>query len=163
LTDPHVLYSATTRLAYSIAEQFYGGVHYVWCAPYRRPDPFAVGIPASSNPLEIYWSYHKAVKSGDGHSFYIAANRRGIAFGATARHQTGIVDAKTRDRIQLIAEKAPITDFKPLLFVIPYALVKNVLKEAAVDEAARASSVEYIIENLQRSDFDVLDLSEGGL
>jgi hypothetical protein len=158
----HLLYSASTRLAYSIAETYYNSIHYTWCASYRRPDPHMVGIPASSNPLEIYWSYHRAVKSGDLHSFYISANRRGIALGATAREKGGLIDSRTRERIHAIAEKAPITDFKPLLFVIPYTLVKDSLREVDVDDSARASSLEYLIENLPRDQFDVLDLTEGG-
>jgi len=159
----YLLYSASTKLAYSIAERYYNGIHYTWCATYRRPDPHMVGMPASSNPLEIYWSYHRAVKSGDLHSSYVAANRRGIALGATARAKEGVIDARTEKRIHDIAEKAPLTDFKPLLFVIPYTLVKDSLREVDVDDAARASSLEYVIENLPRDFFDVLDLTEGNV
>lgn len=32
-TAPLVLYSTNTWLAYTVAERFYGGEHYVWCTP----------------------------------------------------------------------------------------------------------------------------------
>lgn len=158
---PHVVYSASTLLGYKIAERYYSGIHYVWCAPNNNSDRILGDNPASSDPLEIYWSYRKAVRTGDGHNFQIAANRRGIARGAIAREEQGMIDGRTRDRIIAIAERAEIPEFDPLLYVIPYSLVEDIIKEVDLDDAARLTSLEFVIENLPRNYFDVLQLHKG--
>jgi hypothetical protein len=54
--------------------------------------------------------------------------------------------------------RAQITDFKPLLLVIPYAPVRDIVKPAEIGARAKATSEEYIIEALPRDSFDVLEI-----
>jgi hypothetical protein len=158
MAKPQVVYSASTLLSYRICEFYYNGIHYVWCAPNNNADKIIRDNPASSDPLEIYWLYRKAVKTGDEHSFQINSNRRGIARGAIAREEQGVIDRKTRERIVAIANSAPVQEFDPLLYVIPYYLVQDIIREVDLDQAARVTSLEFVIENLPRKFFDVLQL-----
>jgi hypothetical protein len=158
LSTPLVLYSAITRLAYSLAQRHYRAVHYVWCAPGPELDRFALRNPASSDPLAIYWRLHRDVEDGDEHSAQVNDNRRGLLRGASVKEKQGIIDLPTRQRIEAVVRKAPVKDFSPLLLVIPYASVTGIVKAAGVAITARATSEEYIIDALPRDCFDVLEL-----
>jgi hypothetical protein len=87
-----VLYSINTRLAYTLAEQFYGSIHYAWCAP--RFD-YANGQPASSHPLILCRRRLTDVISGDLHSDLIEKNRAGLLVGVEAKKEAGIIDDQT--------------------------------------------------------------------
>jgi hypothetical protein len=55
-SEPIVLYSTSTWLAYAIAEQYYAGDHYVWCTPHFDPSsvpPISYSVPPSSSPLKF--------------------------------------------------------------------------------------------------------------
>jgi hypothetical protein len=158
LVVPLVLYSTITQLAYSLGQKYYRGLHYVWCAPCPEVDRFALRNPASSDPLSIYWRLLRDIEDGDEHSLQIDGNRRGLLFGASIKEQQGVIDQLTRQRIEAVVTRAPIRDFSPLLLVIPYASVSGIVKPADITAAARATSEEYIIDELPRSCFDVLQL-----
>lgn len=158
MPNPLVLYSTTSRLAYSVGQKYYGEVHYVWCAPRQDHDRFGLQNPPSSEPVSIYWRFRHDIDGGDEHSASIDANRRGIIRGASVREQQGVIDQPTRELIEQVAKKAALVDFSPLLLVIPYTAVSGIVKRAAVTARARATSEEYIIENLPRNCFDVLEL-----
>jgi hypothetical protein len=70
------LFSTVTTLAYWAAERFYGHRDYVWAAPAPAIDRFVPENPPSSDPIRIYWSYHRDIAAGDEHSPIIEANRR---------------------------------------------------------------------------------------
>jgi hypothetical protein len=53
------LFSTVTSLAYWVAERFYGHCHHVWCAPAPAMDRFVPRNPPSSDPIQIYWSFHE--------------------------------------------------------------------------------------------------------
>jgi hypothetical protein len=155
---PLALFSTVTTLAYWISERFYGQHHHVWCAPAPVMDRFVPGNPPSSDPIQIYWSYHKDILGGDEHSAAIANNRLGLLRGAAARCAQGVDDEMTRQLIEATVKRAPLPVFKPLLLVIPYSVVEHIAQPA--ESAARAGvlSDEYVIEQLPRSCFDVLEL-----
>lgn len=158
MSKPLVLYSATTKLAYWIAQKYYGETHYVWCAPKRDTDRFGFTNPPSSEPVSIYWTYKRDVDSGDGHSAIVEGNRRGIIRGATIKEQSGVIDQSTRELIEQMVKSAGLGDFSPLLLVIPYSAVESSVRPADIPNRARATSDEYIIESLPRNCFDVLEL-----
>ena len=155
---PLVLYSTITRLAYSLGQNHYRERHYVWCAPQPAADRFVLRNPASSDPLSIYWRFHRDIEDGDEHSNQIATNREGLVLGAEAKEKQGVIDPLTYQYIEQMVRQAPLRDFSPLLLVIPYNSVRRMVKPAPVSAAARATSEEYVIERLPRSCFDVLEL-----
>jgi hypothetical protein len=155
---PLFLYSTITNLAYALGQRYYGQKHYVWCAPVRGVDRFSFPNPPSSDPIAIYWELHEAITKGDEHNARISDNRRGLIRGASVRESQGIIDTKTRQLIEAVVGRAQLRDFKPLLLVIPYPLVEAMAKPADIPARARATSDEYIIEELPRDCFDVLEL-----
>jgi hypothetical protein len=155
-----VLYSATTRLAYNIAQTYYRQVHYAWCAPAPSRDAFETRNPRSSDPIALYWAYLDDAIAGDRHSDLIQRNRRGIVNGAEAWADRGVINTEERKEIELMALGASNGEFSPLLLVAPYAKVRQIARLVAVADRARPSSREYIIEELPRDLFDVLRLKD---
>jgi hypothetical protein len=163
--EPLVLYSTVTWLAYAIAEQYYGGNHYVWCTRYF--DPSAVPsidytVPPSSSPAEIYQGILEDVRRGDKHSAKIEANRAGILRGAQLRAGLAQIDGNVLSEITSIVTGAEIRDFLPLVLVIPYALAKPVLSAVPVSKRAHPMSIEFTIDRLSRTCFDVIQFTSGG-
>ncbi len=155
---PLVLYSTTTKLAYSLVQRYYRALHYVWCAPRPEFDRFALRNPPSSDPISLYWRFHRDIEDGDEHSSQIERHRSGLLFGASVKEEQGVIDLPTRERIEAQVRRAPMGDFSPLLLVIPYSAVSSLVKAADVADAAKAMAEEYIIDGLPRDCFDVLEL-----
>lgn len=159
-TAPLVLYSTNTWLAYTVAERFYGGEHYVWCTPYfsvRSAPPYA-SVPPTSCPGAIYHQLDAEVRAGDRHSGKIKENRDGIKRGAKVMLLAGTIDEHEHEEIEAIVDNAQIQEFRPMIYVIPAHLVADRLGRVAVADRAHPLSVEYTIERLPRSAFDVIDL-----
>jgi hypothetical protein len=161
MANPLILYSCGTWLAFTISETYYRGVHYVWCAPVFDPNSrFAspVAVPPTSSPREIYHNLFEEITRGDKHSAKVAQNRLGILRGADKKLSQGIITAAQRDEIIAIASCAELRDFRPLLIVIPFKIVSKRVKQVPIKDRAHPLSEEFIIENLQRSEFDILEL-----
>ncbi len=160
---PLVLYSVNTYLAFMINERYYEGKHYTWCSEVF--DARANGqrgryasIPPTSNPYEIYHNLYEEVRRGDRHSAKIEANRNGILRGADTKLQAGIINESQFNEIREVVKSVEISDFRPILYVIPYSNVAGDVREATVEERAHPLSLELIIESLNRSHFDPIEV-----
>lgn len=161
--DPLILYSTNTWLAYSIAQRYYDEIHYIWCTPFCKHNsaPSYDGTtPPTSSALEIYMNLHEETKRGDRHSPKIAQNKSGILIGADINKNKGIITADQESEIISIVDQSELRDFRPLLFIIPFNRVSDLVKEVAVGERAHPLSVEYKIECLPRELFDVVEIFE---
>jgi hypothetical protein len=159
--DPILLYSASTRLAYMIAQNYYGKEHYVWCTPHfdaNSMPSLEYTVPPSSSPLEIYLGLLQEVDAGDRHSAKIEANKAGILRGVQKKLKSGVITKKHATEIASIIKAAETKDFAPLIFVIPYILIKDKIKPVPVNQRAHPLSQEYIIDRLPRSCFDVISI-----
>lgn len=159
--DPLVLYSASTWLAYVIAQKYYHGEHYVWCTPYFDPSAIPAveyTVPPSSSPAEIYRGLRRDVDRKERHSDKIKANKAGILRGAQAKFAEGSISQNEVLEIAEVVEAAEVSDFNPLIFVIPYHLAVDKLSKVPVGQRAHPLSVEFIIPKLSRECFDVLKL-----
>ncbi len=160
MPDPLLLYSTNTLLAYHLNQTYYGELHYVWCsaifgasnilAPYRPNPP-------SSSPQEIYDSLLKDIANGDKHSAKIKQNRAGLRRGANFKHTKGEISDEQRLEIFDKVRLAQIADLKPLLYLIPYSLVRGILSTVPVKHRANPLAEEFIIQKLARSKFDIID------
>ena len=112
------LFSTVTTLAYWVGERFHGHRHYVWAAAAPATGRFVPENLPSSDPVRIYWPYHRDIAAGDEHSAVIEANRRGIVRGAREQCDQGAVDEATTHLIEATASRAPLADFRPLLLAI---------------------------------------------
>jgi hypothetical protein len=115
-------------------------------------------VPPSSSPLAIYRALHEDVKHNDHHSAKIEANRQGLVRGADMKLAAGAIDDRAASEIAEITRLASVADFRPLLYVIPYALVDRDAKEVPVAQRAHPLSDEFQIESLSRECFDIIEL-----
>lgn len=139
MSSPLLLYSTNTFIAYAIAERFYRRVHYVWCSPhFDHGVGHGLGyrVAPTSAPMEIYRTLAREVQAGDRHSAKITSNRTGIAEGAAAKRSAGVIDAEQEAEITDILSRAQVQDFRPLLFVIPYAAVAGKVRSVPVANRA---------------------------
>lgn len=160
MKPPLLLYSANTWLAYSIAERFYGGIHYAWCSPVYdgTTAPAHVNIPPSSSPAEIYRVFAEDSRRGEWHSDAITRNRAGIKGGAQAKLEAGAIHEGAYLRITQILDRSTPRDYRPVLFVMPFDRVADAAQEVSVGDLAHPLSLEYKIERLPRESFDMVQL-----
>jgi hypothetical protein len=160
MKDPLLLYSTNTWLAYAIAERYYGGVHYAWCSPVYDGTKAAshFNIPPSSSPAELYRALLDEVERGERHSELMKRNRSGILAGLKAKVAAGVIHEARRQEIETILEDSHPREFRPVLFVMPFAAVRDRVVEASVRDRAHPMSIEYLVEQLPRDCFDMLEL-----
>jgi hypothetical protein len=94
---------------------------------------------------------------GDLHSAKIEQNKLGILRGADINLRLNVIDKNQHQDINSTVALAPILDFRPLLLVIPFKSVAKRLKQVAIKNRANPLSEEYIIEDLSRKTFDVIE------
>jgi len=155
-----ILYSTNTWLAYMIAQRYYKSEHYVWCTPFfdpRRNGGRDAAVPPTSSPFEVYCSLAEEVSRRDRHSKKIEENRVGILRGANAKKQAGVIDEVQEKDIVSIVSQAEIPDFRPLMYVIPYSVVVDRMREPPPEDKAHPLSAEYVIDQLPRDLFDVIE------
>jgi len=159
MSDPLILYSANTLLAYRINQVYYEERHFVWCNPYFSASVSSIDVqfPPSSTPSEICRNLFGDVSQQDLHSGRIQSNRDGIRNGASLKRSKGEITEEQLKEIEQIASAASVADFRPLLYVIPFYLIAGQVRPVPSADRAHPFSREYIIENLQRSSFDVLE------
>lgn len=160
MDEPLILYSANTWLAYAIAERFYGGMHYAWCSPVYDGTTAArhVNVPPSSSPAEIYRALLEDSRRGERHSELFAKKLDGVCKGALLRAQSGAISPEQEREIREMVGGARASELRPVLYVIPYAGVRDRIAEVPVSERAHPFSVEYRIYSLPRACFDLLEL-----
>lgn len=155
-----VLFSVGTKMAYDINERFYNGIHYVWCAPYFNSRT----QPPTSNPWDLFIEYAKFAYKEDNHATVIENNKTGIMKGARARKEQRVITVEQYNAINsVIRDFAKREDFFPVIYIIPLRKLENYetrCKKVSKEEAASANSEEYIIEDLKREEFHLIDLTE---
>jgi hypothetical protein len=161
MNSPLLLYSTSTWLAYSVAEQYYGGIHFAWCSPVYdgRSAGVHVNIPPSASPAALYRAMLEDTRQGDRHSGAIDRNRKGIYRGALARWEQGLIGDAEVAEINSSLERAECRDFRPLLYIIPYEQVRESVTRVPVSERAHPMSIEYRVELLPRASFDMIELT----
>jgi len=148
------LYSVNTLLAYEINEEFYGGTHYVWCAP-RYDEP---KNPPSSNPKEICASLLRDIAGNDLHSGRISQNRAGLLLGVQKKYEAGKIDDDKRNELTYIINNADLSFFRPIIYVIDKSVIETGLRAVHAREKANYFSKEWRIEELKSAQFDIIAL-----
>lgn len=161
MSAPLILYSANTLLAYRINQIYYRERHFVWCNPYFSASAPSIDVqmPPSSTPSDICCSLCGDVSQDDVHSLKIQSNRDGIRKGASSKRNAEQITEQELREIDQIVSAAKLADFRPLLYVIPFHLVAEQAKPVPPTDRAHPFSQEYIIKDLLRSSFDVLEWS----
>jgi hypothetical protein len=157
-----LFYSANSYLSFLVNRRFYGGQHYIWCSPVFNPttldelNPLR-NIAVSSSPHHIYANYRDSVGSSDTHSDLIKQNKRGIKRGAAAMLAANKIDQNQYQMIMYMVKSAQLSDFRPMLYLIPAHLVTNKLNVVSPKEAANPLGPEYRIFDLMEGEFDVIE------
>ena len=165
MADRNVLiyYSTNTSIANYLAKSFYNGIHFVWCSPVFNPETLNSydefnKIPRISSPYHIYHNLHKEVVGNDLHSILIEKNKDGLHRGALHHLEIGTITNEEYARIIKMIDMSPITDYKPLLYIIPATPILAKIKRVEVEASANPLSVEYQILNLTSDEFDIIEL-----
>jgi len=160
MREPIVLYSTNTLLAYRIAERFYNQTHYVWCVPNdTRSHPSThEPVPPTSNPIKIYKSLLQSIAGNDRHCPKIAQNRLGLLHGAEQRFANKEINEHQLEEIISAINDAPLGEFHPVFYVIPYQMVRDRVIHPHVNERASVLSPEVRIDDLRSNEFDILEL-----
>jgi hypothetical protein len=117
-------------------------------------------LPPSSDPGKIYLDMHADISGHDRHSAKIDQNKTGLQKGVVSKRATGVItDAEAAD-INAMIDAAELRDFRPLLYVMSYASVANLLKPVNISQRASLYHEEYIIEQLPRPLFEIVELLE---
>jgi len=146
-------------LAWAISNEYYGGRHWIWCSPFFRPNGSApAAFPPSAIPGAIYDRLFEDVTHGDRHSAWIAKNKVGLSKGAQCKEDEKAITPAQKAEILAIVDAAQISDFKPVLYVVPYDRVKSELRSVPPSQRAHPMSVEFIIEELTSAAFDRIDV-----
>jgi hypothetical protein len=158
----HFLYSTNVFLKQEIQRQYRGDIHYVWCSEVF--DPKTTGaytstalIAPSSSPAAIYRELRRDVDGQDMHSAKIAAQKLSVTKLAIDWDAAGQLKAGEKDEIIYMVQHAGFALWRPVLYVIPRDKVAS--RISLVPIANRAGfGPEYIISDLQRSEFDMIEL-----
>jgi len=155
-----ILYSTMCRAAYDINSQFYGGLHYMWCTPYfgSAVNSLHYTVPPSSSPLGIYRQLRGEIDGSDQHGEKIPRLRLGIRKGAMAMAKRGRITEASMQEIKAISWKLDRQHFGPLICVIPRIDALRYSRRPGVDERANPLSLEYILEDVPHSAFDVITI-----
>lgn len=156
---PPILYSVNTKIKFLISERYYNQIHYVWCAPYF--DISRKVNPRSSNPIRIYNELKEAVSSNDHHSAKIEQNKLGLLRDAKANLLKGVISEGSYEQIEeIVKNMSDINDFIPIVYVIPTKGIEDLIKEVPIKMKANPFSQEFIIEELPRDKFDIINIDE---
>ena len=151
-----LLYSTGTALAYRIARDYYHNIHYVWCT-----ESFdAARQPGTSNPRTLCSRYLDQIIKNDGHALEIKNNKVGILKGASEKLKEGVITEGQYEEIQTIVAHARDDEFYPVIYLINKKAVKNRLKVVKPSDAASMSSIEYIITDLKRNEYEIIRIKD---
>jgi len=159
---PLLLWSTNTSLKYRLQQQYCAARHHVWCSPVFEAaalSKYAIGRnqPPSSDPCTIYRNLCEAVAKNDGGDAKIINQKTVLRGLASEWLAAGTITAEQRDEIVAIVSASSFSDWRPLIFVIPYALVRA--RVQLVPVAKRASiEPEYIIPDLGEHEFHIIEL-----
>lgn len=149
-----LLFSTGTALAYNIAKDYYGNVHYVWCT-----EAFDATLqPGTSNPRTLCARYLDQILKKDRHATEINNNKVGILKGAHCKLEDGIITQEQFDEISARVAYSQDEEFYPVIYLIDKRAVKNRLREVLPEDKASIHSIEYIIPDLKRNEFEIIHL-----
>jgi hypothetical protein len=158
---PSLLWSTNTWLKHYIQMVFGANRHYAWCSPVfdggaQQRYALGAGQDASSDPAAIYRTLHHAVRTSNGHNEKIRDQKKTLRGLAVKWSQDGSITTAEREEIFSILKYSQIEDFKPLIYVIPYAPVAA--RVSLVPRERRAGHHrEYIVQDLDPSEFDIIE------
>lgn len=137
----------------------------MWCSPEfegAKLGKYQLGSaqPSSSDPGTIYRLLKHSIKTGDQHDSKIVDQKASMKALSVSLAASGKISVSDRDEIVAMVDASNLHDWRPLIYVIPYALVATRAK--LVDRSKRASNEpEYIIDDLVDGEFRIIEPESG--
>lgn len=156
-----VLYSTNTFLKFHIQQRFRNDVHWVWCSEIfdsSKAAPLSPNslVAPSSSPADIYRELQRDVERRDGHSGKISAQRASLQALAIEWEARGEISSQDMQEIIFMVTTASFDLWRPLLYVIPAPTPASRLQLVPIEKRASFGK-EYIISDLKRAEFDLLE------
>lgn len=161
MPSDRLLYSVNPYIKLLVQQQFFGGVHHVWCSESwdsRKEGAYSITglVPPSSNPCELYHALASAVTRGDGHNEHIARIRAGYLERGARQVQDGVLTDAQLTELAVMVREAPIAMWKPLLYLIHRPLVEDQLVSVPFSERAGLGP-EWVVPRLTANQFDLVE------
>jgi hypothetical protein len=150
-------------MKYVINEKYRRNVHYVWCSESFDSSTLSSYVSGSlvaptSNPKDIFMDLRKAVDATDRHNTKIKEQILGLSARAVTWEADGEISTFDKNEIiYMVNEPSYFKYWKPLLYVIPRPLVESRLEPVSAALCASLGN-EYIIRDLHRDEFDLIEL-----
>jgi hypothetical protein len=156
-----LLYSTNPFLKFYLQEQYYGGVHWVWCSESFDSavlEKYTAGanVPPSSNPADLYRSLRDAVRRKDTHDQKIQAQKATYLTLAVEYERAGKITAQSLEDITYRVTNASFDDWRPLLYLVPRTPLGGRVKPVPASQCAGLGP-EFTVTDLQRTEFDVIE------
>ena len=158
----HLLYATVTLMKSRIQRDYRNDIHYVWCSEHFDATKLSTYAPGSrtahrADPITVYRELAKDVATGDLHSAKIASQRASLKKLAIEWAAGGEITKDEKEEIVYMVDHARIQEWRPLLYLIPRNRVADRLELVPMDKRASGKE-EYIIRDLQRSEFEIIEL-----
>jgi hypothetical protein len=158
----HFLYSTNPFMKKLIQEKYRSDIHYVWCG--ENFDASAFGkhsgnslVAPSSNPADIYQDLKKAVENKDKHCSKIIEQRATFLKLAIDWETNKEITSQDKEDITFMVNEYDIDYWRPLLYIIPRAIINSSRIEVVPMNKRASFGVEYIIKDLQSTEFDLIE------
>jgi hypothetical protein len=157
-----ILYSANPWLAHDFSMKYRSGTHFAWCSEYYDPtsEPSvsaAAAIAPSSSPRGIFEILKGDCDREDRHSSLIKGYRKTFKRLAARWLADGSIDLAAHNEIVAVVKSSSWKIWRPVLYVVPRALIESTGRLIAVPHDVRAAyGAEFQIANLARHEFDIL-------
>lgn len=157
-----LLYSTNVLLKLLIQERFRGDIHYVWCSESFDSQSLPryslrSQVAPSSNPADIYRELKGAVQRKDQHCYKMTEQKLSLKSLAVSWEAAGEINSEEKEEIVYMVDNASFEDWRPLVYVIPRAMVDLRLKVVPANRRA-SFGPEYILPDLRRHEFDIIEL-----
>ncbi len=158
-----LLYSTNPFLKHYIQTKYRGDRHWVWCSEQFDTTKLAAygaaaGNAPSSDPCDLYKRFSADVTRADAHSSLIESQRQAMLKHATRWHKAGEIDSATKAEIAYQARNSPVPLWRPLIYVIPRALVESRLVPVPAPKRAGLGGEWMLEETLLGHEFDPIEL-----
>lgn len=156
-----LLYSTNAFMKLLIQQRYRRDVHYVWCSEQydsRMLSAYSAAslLPPSSNPADIYRQLKIDTDHGDANSLKIREQKLLFATLAVRWEKSGEITTADKDDMIYLINNSPFSLWRPLVYVIPIAAIGTRLRRVPAEQWG-GGSPEHVIEDLRRSEFDIIE------
>jgi hypothetical protein len=157
-----MLYSTNVFLKLILQEKYQRDLHYAWCSDHWDSQALSryassSQVAPSANPADIFREIKRDVDRGDLHSPKLAAQKASFIARAHEWEKARSITTTDREDIIYMVEHATSKDWRPLIYVVRREAVAKRLQAVPAHQRAGIGD-EYIIPDLARTEFDILEL-----